>query len=110
MARSKAIARTVEKPQTTQDWDDLLANASHLGTHIVIESGGVPVAALIPAEDLRRLHELDAERERDFSILDEIGRAFEDVPPDEIEHQVAQALKSTRDTSRTRANRANAPE
>ena len=110
MARGNAIAKTVEKPQTTQAWDDLLAIASHQGARIVIESGGVPVMALIPAEDLRRLLELEAEREADFSILDEVGRAFEDVTPDEIERQVAQALESVRHNPPKRMNHAVAPE
>jgi hypothetical protein len=58
--------------------------------------GASPVAAVVSAEDLHRLEKLDAERDRDFPILDEIGRAFKDVPHDELESEVRHALPEVR--------------
>jgi hypothetical protein len=50
----------------------------------------VPVAALVSTEDLARLDRLDRqERERaaDVAIVDEVRRAFDDVPAEDIERE-----------------------
>ena len=38
-----------------------------------------------------RLKRIDADRRERFSILDRIGAAFKDVPPEEIEREVNRA-------------------
>lgn len=65
-------------------------------TRVVVEEDGVPVAAVVSTRDLDRLDRFDAEREADFAIIDEIGAAFRDVDPDEIERETANALAEVR--------------
>jgi len=54
---------------------------------VLVEKSGIPVAAIISAEDFKRLARLEAERNRDFAILDEMREAFKDVPLEEIERE-----------------------
>jgi prevent-host-death family protein len=63
---------------------------------ILVEKGGIPVAAIVTAEDLERLNRLDAEWDADFAVLDEISAAFADVDPEEIERETATALAEVR--------------
>lgn len=65
-------------------------------TRILVEKSGIPVAGLVSAADLQRLDQLDRERARRFSILDEFGEAFKDVPAEELEREVARALAEVR--------------
>lgn len=63
---------------------------------VVIEKGGIPVVAIVPTDDLAKLDRYDAERERRFRALWETGEAFEDVPIEEIEREVASAIEQVR--------------
>lgn len=65
-------------------------------TRIMLEKNGVPVAAIVSADDLRRLDEMEARREEQFEAMREFSRAFADVPLDELERQVARALAEAR--------------
>jgi hypothetical protein len=55
------------------------------------------VSLWLPSSQRRTL---EAERQADFSILDEIRDAFNDVPADEIEREVAKAVAAVRAEAR----------
>lgn len=71
---------------------------------VVVEKSGIPVAALVSTEDLKRLNQLDRERAERFSILDEMRAAFKDVSPEELEREAERALTEVR--AEMRAERA----
>lgn len=52
-----------------------------------MEKSGIPVAGLVSADDLRRLDQLDREREQHFAVVDELREAFAGLPAEEIERQ-----------------------
>jgi hypothetical protein len=52
--------------------------------------------------DLQLLARLEAQRNRDFAILDEMREAFKDVLPEEIEREVARVLGQVRAENRTK--------
>jgi hypothetical protein len=54
------------------------------------------VAAIISARDLERFNRWEAQRGRDFAVIDEAREAFKDVPPEEIEREVAKAIAEVR--------------
>ena len=68
-------------------------------TRIVVEKSGIPVAAIISAEDLKRLDRLEKERSDRLQILDEVKAAFKDIPESEIEREVDRALTRVRQTT-----------
>ncbi len=75
-------------------------------TRVVVEKSGIPVAALVSPQDLKRLTQLDRERAERFALLDELRAPFKEVAPEEIEREVERALTEVR--AEMRAERAHA--
>lgn len=63
---------------------------------VIVERDGVTVVAIVPVEDLARLILFDAEWAAEFAVLDEIGSAFADADPEEIEREVAAVVIQVR--------------
>lgn len=109
MAIREPTTHTIDAAEATQRWSHLLEEVSRRETRVIVERGGVPVAAIISTDDLERFRRYEAEREKDFAILDEIGEAFKDVPPEEIEQEVGKALAEVREESRREQHGAYSP-
>jgi len=62
----------------------------------VKEKSGIPVAAIVSPKDLARPERLDEERKKDIENLPSIGEYFRDVPIEELEEKVAEALAEVR--------------
>ncbi len=62
----------------------------------IVEKSGIPVAAIVSADNLRQLERLEAERAADFAILDEMQEAFRDVSPEDIEREITRAIDAVR--------------
>lgn len=77
-------------------WSQLLNKVFRDQTRVVVEKSGIPVAAVISAEELERFTKLEEQRERNFAVLDEIGDKFKNVPVEEIEKEVNKALTRVR--------------
>lgn len=95
------MTQTVNVSTARQEWSKLLNKVFREETRIVVEKSGIPVAAIISAEDLKRLDQLEKERADHFRILDEVKAAFKDIPEAEIEKESDQALTRVRQTLRT---------
>jgi prevent-host-death family protein len=87
---------TLTASEVRQRWSDVVNKVARRQARVLVEKSGVPVAAVVSADDLARLQALDAERERAFAALDRIGAAFKDMPADELERAVAEALVEAR--------------
>lgn len=96
MRKTTPATETLNVSEARKRWSELVNRVAGREKRILIEKSGAPVAAVVSAEDLRRLEELDAQRDRDLAVLREIGRSFQDVPVDELEREVAAALAEVR--------------
>jgi prevent-host-death family protein len=94
------MTKTIKASVARQQFSQLLNDVYRTEKRVVVKKSGIPVAAIIPAKDLQRLTRLEAERNRDFAILDEMREAFKDVPAEEIEREVAKALREVRKEQR----------
>src|SRR5438132_12470943 len=90
------MTQTMNVSQARQEFGRLLNKVFRKETRVIVEKSGIPVAAIISAQDLQELQRMEAQRENDFAILDEIGEAFKDVPDDELEREVNRALQAVR--------------
>jgi prevent-host-death family protein len=81
-------------------WGKVVAAVHDGGKRILVEKSGVPVAAVVSANDLARLQRFEAERSKRFAALDRIGEAFKDVPLEKLEAEVAKAIAEVRDENR----------
>src|SRR2546430_1607894 len=96
--------QTVKVTDARQQFSQLLNSVYKERRRVMIEKSGIPVAALISARDLERLDQLEEQRQRDFSVLDEIGEAFKNVPDDELDREITGALAQVRaENSRKRS-------
>jgi prevent-host-death family protein len=90
---------TVTVSEARNDLETLVHRVGSGETRVMIEQNGEPVAALVSAEDLAHFEKL-ALRERLAQIMDEVGRAFADVPDDELEREIDKAVSEVRDEMR----------
>jgi prevent-host-death family protein len=90
------MTKTIKASVARQQFSQLLNDVYRTENRVLVEKSGIPVAAIISTKDLQRLTRLEAERNRDFAILDEIGEAFKDVSPAEIEREVKRAITQVR--------------
>ena len=94
------MTQTMKASEAKQHWGSLLTEVFKRQKRVLVEKSGIPVAAVISAEDLERFEHLEAQRGRDFAILDEIGEAFQDQTPEQIERGVTQAVAAARNQMR----------
>ncbi len=94
------MTQVMKASDVRAQWSQLLNKVFRNQTRVVVEKSGIPVAAVISAEDLERFTQLEEQREQNFAILDEIGEKFKDVPAQEIEQEVNRALKQVRTENR----------
>lgn len=83
-----------------QQWSQLLNNVFRNQTRVIVEKSGIPIAAVISAEDLARLTQLEKQRKERFKVLDRIRAAFKDISAEEIEQEVGKAIKESRAENR----------
>jgi PHD/YefM family antitoxin component YafN of YafNO toxin-antitoxin module len=70
---------------------------------VVVEKSGIPVAAIVSADDLAQLQRLEQQRAERFKALDRFAEPFKDERPEDIEREVAKAVKAARAELRTEA-------
>ncbi len=97
--------QTIKATAARQHFSELVNQVFRREKRVLIEKSGIPVAALISADDLEKLARMEAEREQDFAVLDEVGRAFEDVPSDELEREARKAIAGVRSANRAAPKR-----
>lgn len=77
-------------------WSEIVNQVFRKETRIVVEKSGIPVAAIVSAEDLERLTRLETQREELLRGLEAMSEPFRDIPEAEIEREVARALAVVR--------------
>ena len=100
MQECQPTTQTINVIEARQTWSQLLNRVFRSRDRVIIEKSGIPVAALISAEELERFTRLEQERASDFSILDEIGEAFKHESPEESERRATQAVAEAREAHR----------
>ncbi len=88
--------QTLNLSEARKHFSGLVNQVARKETRVLVETSGAPVAAVVSADDLRRLQRLDAQRERGFEVLDRMRTAFQDVPVEETEDEVTKALDAVR--------------
>ena len=103
MSTQEPTTQTINASQVRQHWSAILSQVFRGETRVLVEKSGLPVAALISAADLERFTAWEAQRRRAFAALERTWAAFADVPPDEVEQQVARVIEQLRTEDRQTA-------
>jgi prevent-host-death family protein len=81
--------------EARQRFAELIGKVGYGGEVAIVERSGKPMVALIP---VKVYEQLLAEREARFQVLDRIRGRLSEVPEDEIENDVSQAIAALRRT------------
>src|SRR3989338_5168414 len=90
------MTQTLKASDVRSNWSQLLNKVFRNQTRVIVEKSGIPIAAVISAEDLARFTQLEEKRKERFKILDRMRDAFKDVPVEEVERDVSKAIKEVR--------------
>jgi prevent-host-death family protein len=99
------ITQTVKASEARAQWSQLINKVARRQVRVIVEKSGIPVAAIISAEDLERLSRFEQQRAERFSALQATREAFKDIPDDELEREVTRALEQVRAERRQYAAR-----
>ncbi len=90
------MTQTLKASDVRSNWSQLLNKVFRNQTRVIVEKSGIPIAAVISAEDLARFTQMEEQRKERFKVLDRIREAFKDVSVEEVEREVAKAIKQVR--------------
>jgi hypothetical protein len=96
VADQEPLTETIDITGATPSVSELLQAVSRSRKRVVLEEDGKPKAAVLSYREFEFFKQMKAQRDKRFKILEEIGEAFKDVPPEEIEREVAKALAEVR--------------
>lgn len=98
------MTQVMKASDVRAQWSQLLNKVFRDKTRVVVEKSGIPVAAVISAEDLQRFTQMEEQREKRFKALDKMREAFKDVSPEEIDREVKRAISQVRAENRAKGN------
>lgn len=94
------MTQVMNSSEVRQQWSQLLNNVFRNQTRVVVEKSGIPIAAVISNEDLKRFIQLEEQREKRFKSLDRMREAFKGVPAKKLEQEVNKAVAEVRSEKR----------
>jgi len=100
MREHDPMTQTLKASEARQQFSQLLNQVFRKETRVLVEKSGIPVAAIVSADDLRRLTQLDRERAERFAVLDEIRARNQDADPNAVERDVAEEIAALRKEQR----------
>jgi prevent-host-death family protein len=86
------MALQVSIGQVKRDISELVNKVAYGGERIVLTSRGKPKAVLVSMSD----YELTAQRQARFAVIRELQDAAPDLPFEQVEKEVAEAVKEVR--------------
>lgn len=90
----------VRKATADENLRELATKVRRSGDQYVIEDGGEEIAAVVPISYVReREKEREEARERFFASVDRIRERNEGVDPEQVERDVAEAMRARRKKS-----------
>jgi prevent-host-death family protein len=104
MTRSRSKTQSIKVSEARTNLASLLNRVFREQERVIIEKSGIPIAAIVSTDDLRRLERLDEELEARRALLEEIRAPFSGIPESEIEREVEQALAEVRAERRATKN------
>lgn len=92
MREPSPVTQTMNATDAMQHFASVIKRVAHKEARAIVEKSGIPVAGIVSADDLKRLNQLDRERDERFRVIDDMRAAFKGVPPEEIEEEADWAI------------------
>src|SRR4051794_16931237 len=97
MREQQPMTQTMKISEVKNQLSSVVNRVYRKETRVLVEKSGIPVAAIISADDLKRFAQFEQEREQRFQAIDRMREAFKDVPPEEIEREADRAVAELRE-------------
>src|SRR4051812_44669365 len=96
MREHEPMTQTMKISDVKNTLSSLVNKVYRKETRVLVEKSGIPVAAIISADDLERFAQFEREREERFAVIDRVREAFKDVPAAEIEAETDRIIARNR--------------
>lgn len=106
MREQEPKTKTLKASEARQQWSDVINQVFRRETRIIVEKSGIPVAAIISANDLQRMEDSEKRREEKFKALDATRKAFKGIPDKELEREISKAITTVRRQNRNHVSAA----
>ena len=90
------MTQVMKASDVRQQWSQLLNKVFRNETRVIVEKSGIPVAAVISAEDLKRFIQLEEQRKNRFKALDRMREAFKDIPAEDVDQEIKKTITELR--------------
>lgn len=90
------MTQTLNASDVRSNWSQLLNKVFRGETEVLVKKSGIPVAAIVSAQDYRQLQELKQRREKDFAVITHMRTAFADQTPQQINQGVNESIREVR--------------
>jgi prevent-host-death family protein len=87
------VKRRISAVEARKRLGEILESVYYRGDEVIIERAGKPMAVVIPAE---RYEAMEKSRERFFDLIEKNWERNKDVPYEEVEREVQQAIEEVR--------------
>lgn len=99
MREQQPITQTINATDIRARWSTVVNQVARKQTRILVEKSGVPVAAIVSADDLVQLHVLEEQRAERRRILATMRERFADRTEEQIAAEVARVVAQEREAS-----------
>lgn len=106
MREIESLTRAVDIASLEHDVSKLVDEVADGTARLRIERDGVPLAAIVSIEDLKRLKRLDEQNREVWEALEAIRAPFRGIPADELEREAVRAIAEDRAERRTEREQA----
>lgn len=90
------MTQTLKASDVRSNWSKLLNKVFRGETEVLVEKSGIPVAAIVSAQDYQKLQQIKQRRERDSSVINQIRTAFADQTSEQIKKGVRESIAEVR--------------
>lgn len=90
------MRQTLKSSDVRSNWSQLLNKVFRGETEVLVEKSGIPVAAIVSAQEYQKLQLIKQRRERDFAVINRIRTAFADQTPKQIKKGVEASILEVR--------------
>jgi prevent-host-death family protein len=105
MRDQEPVTQTMKISDVKNTLSSLVNMVYRKETRVLVEKAGIPVAALVSADDLNRLQQLDRAWDERTRAIQRFSQAFADVPTEQAEAEVARIIAERRQRRAAEAER-----
>ncbi len=105
MREQEPMTQTMKISDVKNHLSSLVNEVYRKETRVLVEKSGIPVAALVSADDLARLNQLDRAWNERTTAIERFSQAFADIPTEEAEAEVTRIIAERRERRAAEAER-----